>query len=120
MNDCHEFVFHFTPTGHTPLRYSAFPQQWMVPAKAKNPEARIYQDYREMLAKEKPDLVAVAPRWTVNHKEYLLACAEAGAHGIVEKPLTPDEEQRVRLVAESLRLPRFSECEFWATTSIPI
>lgn len=51
---------------------------------------RLYTDYREMLAKEKPDLVAIAPRWTIQHKEYLLACAEAGAHGIIEKPLTPD------------------------------
>ncbi len=49
-----------------------------------------YADYREMLEKEMPDLVAIGPRWTVHHKEYLLACAEVGAHGIVEKPLTPD------------------------------
>jgi predicted dehydrogenase len=54
---------------------------------------RLYPDYREMLVKEKPDLVAIAPRWTIQHKEYLLACAEAGAHGIVEKPLTPDLAQ---------------------------
>lgn len=51
---------------------------------------KTYADYREMLAAEKPDLVAIGPRWTVNHKEYLLACADAGAHGILEKPLTPD------------------------------
>jgi len=31
--------FFVPPTGHQPLRYSAFPQQWMIPAKAKNPEA---------------------------------------------------------------------------------
>lgn len=30
--------FFLPPTGHTPQRYSAFPQQWMIPAKAKNPE----------------------------------------------------------------------------------
>ena len=51
---------------------------------------RTYADYREMLDKEKPDLVAIGPRWTPNHKEYLLACAEAGAHGIIEKPLCVD------------------------------
>ncbi|HRI87323.1 MAG TPA: Gfo/Idh/MocA family oxidoreductase, partial [Candidatus Hydrogenedentes bacterium] len=50
----------------------------------------LYADYREMLAKEKPDLVAIAPRTTPRHKEYLLACAEAGAHGFIEKPLTTD------------------------------
>jgi len=51
---------------------------------------RTYADYREMLEKEQPDLVAIGPRWTIHHKEYLLACAAAGAHGILEKPLTPD------------------------------
>ncbi|GMV94816.1 MAG: hypothetical protein AMXMBFR82_45940 [Candidatus Hydrogenedentota bacterium] len=50
----------------------------------------LYADWREMLEKEKPDLVAVAPRWTINHKEYLLACAEIGAHGFMEKPLCVD------------------------------
>ncbi len=50
---------------------------------------RTYADYREMLEKEQPDLVAVGPRWTIHHKDYLLACAEAGAHGIIEKPLAP-------------------------------
>ena len=52
--------------------------------------ARLYADYREMLEKEKPDFVAVGPRCTINHREYLLACAAVGAHGILEKPLTPD------------------------------
>ena len=51
---------------------------------------RTYADYREMLEKEKPQLVAIGPRWTINHKEYLLACAEHGCHGMMEKPLTPD------------------------------
>ncbi len=48
---------------------------------------RSYGDYREMLEKERPDLVAIGPRCTVNHREYLLACAEVGAHGLIEKPL---------------------------------
>ncbi len=29
----------------------------------------LYADWREMLEKEQPDLVAIAPRWTINHKE---------------------------------------------------
>lgn len=49
--------------------------------------ARTYADYREMLQQEKPDLVVVAPRWTANHKDYLLAAAEVGAHGFMEKPI---------------------------------
>jgi len=52
--------------------------------------ANSYADYREMLETEQPDLVVVAPRWTIHHKEHLLACAEFGAHGIVEKPLAVD------------------------------
>lgn len=51
---------------------------------------RTYADYRDMLDKERPDLVAIGPRWTVNHRDYLMACAEVGAHGMLEKPLTPD------------------------------
>ncbi|MCA9430081.1 MAG: Gfo/Idh/MocA family oxidoreductase [Candidatus Omnitrophica bacterium] len=49
-----------------------------------------YADYREMLDKEKPDLVSIGPRWTIHHKEYLLACASAGAHGYLEKPISTD------------------------------
>ncbi|MBX3177163.1 MAG: Gfo/Idh/MocA family oxidoreductase [Candidatus Hydrogenedentes bacterium] len=49
--------------------------------------ARAYADYREMLDKERPDLVAIGPRTTVKHRDYLLACAEVGAHGFIEKPL---------------------------------
>lgn len=48
---------------------------------------RTYPDYREMLTTEKPELVVIAPRHTVRHREYLLAAAHAGAHGLIEKPL---------------------------------
>lgn len=51
---------------------------------------RLYADYQEMLEKEQPDLVVIAPRWTIHHKEYLLACADIGAHGFMEKPLSTD------------------------------
>ena len=49
--------------------------------------ARTYADYREMLTKEKPDLVVIAPRHTVRHRDYLLAAAEVRAHGLIEKPI---------------------------------
>lgn len=58
-----------------------------------------YSDYREMLAKEKPDIVIVAPRATERHLEYLLACAEIGAHGMLEKPLTPDLAEADKAIA---------------------
>ncbi len=50
----------------------------------------LYADYREMLEKERPELVAIGPRWTSNHRAYLEACVAIGAHGIIEKPLAAD------------------------------
>jgi len=47
-----------------------------------------FADYREMLDKVKPDLVAVAPRWLDQHRDMVVAAAEAGARGIyMEKPM---------------------------------
>lgn len=60
---------------------------------------RTYADWREMLEKEKPDLVSVGPRLTVGHKDYLLACAEIGAHGYMEKPLAVDLAEADEMVA---------------------
>src|SRR5437867_1478751 len=37
-----------------------------------------YADYRDMLAREKPDVVSIAPRWLDCHRDMLLACVEAG------------------------------------------
>src|SRR5947209_20061557 len=38
-------------------------------AAARAKATRQYADYHEMLAKEKPDLVAVAPRWSEHHRD---------------------------------------------------
>jgi predicted dehydrogenase len=48
-----------------------------------------YADYREMLDREKPQFVAVAPRWIDCHREMIVACAERGIHVFSEKPLAP-------------------------------
>lgn len=48
--------------------------------------ARTYADYREMLAREKPDIVGICPRWIDQHHDMLLASAEFGAHVYMEKP----------------------------------
>lgn len=45
-----------------------------------------YAEYREMLAREKPDLVAIAPRWATEHHNMAIAALEAGAHLYLEKP----------------------------------
>ena len=41
-----------------------------------------YADYGELLAKEKPDIVSVCPRWMDAHRPMVLACAEAGVKGV--------------------------------------
>lgn len=68
---------------------------------------RTYADYREMLEKERPDLVAIGPRCTVKHREYLLACAGAGAHGFIEKPfcdgLASGDEMVAAVEAKNLK-----------------
>ncbi len=48
---------------------------------------RLYADYHEMLEKERPDIVSVAPRWIDCHCEMVLACARVGAHVFLEKPM---------------------------------
>jgi len=51
--------------------------------KAKN----AYADYRQMLEKEKPQIVAIGPRWLDVHRDMVLACAEHGANMFLEKPM---------------------------------
>jgi len=51
-----------------------------------NAEVTIYADYREMLAKEKPDICAIATESGL-HAEISIACSRAGAHVICEKPM---------------------------------
>src|SRR5205085_1834019 len=49
---------------------------------------RQYADYKQMLAREKPQLVCVAPRWTDQHYSMIRAALESGAHVFSEKPFT--------------------------------
>src|SRR5262245_61064168 len=51
--------------------------------KAKN----AYADYREMLQKERPQIVSVATRFLDGHRDMVVACAEAGASIFLEKPM---------------------------------
>jgi predicted dehydrogenase len=45
-----------------------------------------YADYRELLDKERPQIVSVAPRWLDAHRDLVVACARAGASVFLEKP----------------------------------
>src|SRR3954451_10328774 len=46
-----------------------------------------YADYKEMLAKEKPQIVSAADRFLDTHRDMVIACAEVGASMFLEKPL---------------------------------
>ena len=58
-----------------------------------------YADYREMLEREKPDLVSVAPRWTDQHYDMVKAALEAGAHVCCERPLCRTLKEADELLA---------------------
>lgn len=60
---------------------------------------RGFADYRMMLAKVKPNIVAVCPRHADQHREMVVACAEAGVKGVyIEKPFcrTPAEADEIK------------------------
>ncbi|MCH7989869.1 MAG: Gfo/Idh/MocA family oxidoreductase [Planctomycetes bacterium] len=59
---------------------------------------RSYADYREMLEKEKLDIVAVAPRWIDQHRDMILAVAEHGCHIYMEKPFCRTLEEADEIV----------------------
>ena len=67
-----------------------------------------YRDYREMLAKEKPDIVAVCPRWIDRHHEMVMQCAMHGCHVYMEKPFVRTLEEADDIVqafeAKNLKL----------------
>ncbi|HEY5911505.1 MAG TPA: Gfo/Idh/MocA family oxidoreductase [Verrucomicrobiae bacterium] len=67
---------------------------------------RSYADYGEMLAKEKPDLLCIAPRWTDQHHAMAMAGLQAGAHLYVEKPFTQTLAEADEILAEARKRRR--------------
>ena len=62
-----------------------------------------FADYREMLTKVKPDIVAICPRYADQHRDMAVAAAGSGARGIyIEKPLcrTPAEADEIIAACE--------------------
>ncbi|MCC6883632.1 MAG: Gfo/Idh/MocA family oxidoreductase [Verrucomicrobiales bacterium] len=58
-----------------------------------------FADYRPMLQKVRPDLVAVCPRHVDQHRDMVLAAVAAGAKGIyIEKPLCRTLEEADEIV----------------------
>ena len=59
-----------------------------------------YASYHDMLQREKPDVVVIAPRWPDQHEAMLTAAVEAGVRGIfMEKPLTTSADAARRMLA---------------------
>ena len=65
-----------------------------------------YADYREMLKRERPQLVSVAMRHADLHHDIILECLRAGAHVYSEKPFVtaPNEADELLATAEKSRL----------------
>jgi predicted dehydrogenase len=61
------------------------------------PGTGFYTDYREMLAQEKPELIAIATPSGL-HAQMALDCLAAGAHVIVEKPIAMTLEDAQKLI----------------------
>lgn len=60
---------------------------------------KTYADYREMLEKERPQIVSVAVRWLDCHRDMVLACAEYGCHMLLEKPMARTLQEADEMVA---------------------
>ena len=63
-----------------------------LPAAARGRALRTYEDYRQMLASQRLDLVSIAVP-TRLHREVALAALERGVAALVEKPLAPSVEE---------------------------
>ncbi len=58
-----------------------------------------YADYKQMLEKEKPNIVSVADRWLDGHRDMVIACAQAGASIFLEKPMCRTLQEADEMVA---------------------
>lgn len=64
---------------------------------------RSYTDWREMLARERPNLLAIGPRWVVDRLAMIRAAADVGAHVYMEKPLAVSLEEADAIVSAAER-----------------
>ena len=63
-----------------------------------SPSIPIYTDYHEMLAKEKPELVAIATE-SGKHAQIALDCIASGCNVIIEKPIALSLEDADKIIA---------------------
>ena len=99
--------------GHMAGAFAQFPNVTMVAvadpvekarlqhaARVKAP--RTYADFREMLEKEKPDVVGIGPNrktYSARRLEMIKAAAEQGAHVMVDKPHARSLEEADQIIA---------------------
>jgi predicted dehydrogenase len=97
--------------------WKLFPNVQIVAVADENPEGlkkaaellgshATYSDYRQMLRQERPEVVAICPRWADCHHDMVLAAAEAGASIYLEKPMarTPAETDRMIAACDRARV----------------
>lgn len=60
--------------------------------KKDHPEAKLYDDYLQMLDQEKPDIAVVSPRFDLTAK-VCMECAKRGIHIMTEKPVATNLEE---------------------------
>jgi predicted dehydrogenase len=77
----------------------------LIAMKEKYPDINIYKDHKEMLEKEKPDVVSVC---TPNkfHKQMTIDAMAAGAHVHCEKPIAMNEEEAIEMIEASAKYNR--------------
>jgi predicted dehydrogenase len=68
--------------------------------------SQTYADWRELLERERPELVCIAMRHADQHAEIALGCLRAGAHLFLEKPFTCDPAEADAVLAEAQRRQR--------------
>lgn len=78
---------------------------------------RVYDDYRALLAKEKPDIVIFCPE-NSRHGEVAEAIAGAGAHLVTEKPMAASLPEALRM-ARAVRAAGVELMVNWPTTWSP-
>ena len=66
----------------------------------KNPQVKRYTDYKEMIAKEAPELVSIATESGL-HAEIALYCIDHGVHVIIEKPMAMNMDDADEIIRRS-------------------
>lgn len=65
---------------------------------------KAYADFRDLLEREKPDIVSICPRHTDQRRTMVTAAAEAGCHMYLEKPFAgtlPDADAMVAAIQQA-------------------